>query len=450
MQTENQDMISEATAAADAAAAEVGSGPIDTVAAGCDLFRFGVFFDGTGNSRDHVGQGSFGSWHTNVDLLEHLYVVTDEAPVTDPGSAAGRKTIRLKAYVRGVGVDRNGNTTDNLVDAWPPSFLPGPRGFAYGTGPEGVEARVTEAIGLVNRDIRNRAADIQPCDIHLDIFGFSRGAAAARYFANCARRGAVSYNSANIVTKFLGLFDTVSSLGEGGHTGNFGNVDISTSGNIAERIVHLTAKDEIRSNFPLTLAMTGTRIELVGAHSDLGGGYLRDGDIYRLEIPRETYYGVSDFYRDRWIVGADGNSITSQDISSAADLYPRIKETIDTRTLHGLQFVSLRVMHREALAAGVPLEPEIGNRISEFDVRLTGELQEYYTALLENGYRASAELERRVRSKFGHFSAHNRLHPNIRPQQPSLVDHARTQWGNTTAHMSHMPEASGRRRVTQM
>ncbi|MFD1796748.1 DUF2235 domain-containing protein [Paracoccus aurantiacus] len=450
MQTENHEAIEQATAAANEAAAEVGSGPVDAVAAGCDLFRFGVFFDGTGNSRDHAGQGDFGAWHTNVDLLERLYLDTGGVPVNGTGSAAGRKIIRLKRYMRGIGVDPDGDTTDNLLDAWPPSFLPGPRGFGHGTGPEGVEMRVTEAIGFVNADIRSAAGDIQPCDIHLDIFGFSRGAAAARHFANSARRGAVSYDSANILTKFLGLFDTVSSLGEGGHTGNFGNVDISTSGNVAERIVHLTAKDEIRKNFPLTLAMTGTRIELVGAHSDLGGGYLPSGDIYRLEIPRETYHGVSDFYRERWIVGSDGNSITREDISSAADLYPRVREIIDTETRHGLQFVSLRVMHREAVAAGVPLETEIGSSIDGLNVRLIDELQEYYTALLDNGYRASPELERRVRSKFGHFSAHNRLHPDIRPHFSSPSGHVSTQWGNVTAQMSHMPEASGRRRVAQM
>lgn len=130
MQTENQEAIEQATVAANAAAAEVGPGAVDTVAAGCDLFRFGVFFDGTGNSRDHVGQGTFGSWHNNVDLLERLYLDTEGAPVADTDAPAGRKIIRLKRYMRGIGVDPDGNTTDNLLDAWPPSFLPGPRVLA--------------------------------------------------------------------------------------------------------------------------------------------------------------------------------------------------------------------------------------------------------------------------------------------------------------------------------
>ncbi len=141
---------------------------------------------------------------------------------------------------------------------------------------------------------------------------------------------------------------------------------------------------------------------------------------------------------------------TREDISSATDLYSRIREITDTETRHGLQFLSLRVMHREAVAAGVPFKPEIGNSIDGLNVRLIDELQEYYTALLDNGYRASPELERRVRSKFGHFSAHNRLHPDIRPHFSSPSGHVSTQWGNVTAQMSHMPEASGRRRVAQM
>ena len=37
-----------------ASAAEAGTAPADTIGVACSLVRAGVFFDGTGNSRNHV------------------------------------------------------------------------------------------------------------------------------------------------------------------------------------------------------------------------------------------------------------------------------------------------------------------------------------------------------------------------------------------------------------
>lgn len=52
----------EALAAGEAAAAEAGPGEVGVTTVSCDVACVGVFFDGTNNSRDHVGMEDIG-WH---------------------------------------------------------------------------------------------------------------------------------------------------------------------------------------------------------------------------------------------------------------------------------------------------------------------------------------------------------------------------------------------------
>ena len=273
-----------ALATSDAAAEEVGSGPVDSVAAGCGLVRYSLFFDGTGNSRDHAdgprpaAPNQVDSWYTNPDLLQQLY---------EPVSAAANKTINAEGeerpyiadsrYLRGIGVREDGS-----VDM--------EQGFPIGIGPEGVSARVEEAIGRVQNFLRTGLGDVEPCHLWLDAIGFSRGAVAARDFANGASDGRLSYGRAKQRVKFLGLFDTVSSVFSPGaeqgryNSGSFSGgsnhftgeiyppVTLNTGPRISESIFQIVALDEIRADFPLT-HVNGREIGVVGAHSDIGGGY---------------------------------------------------------------------------------------------------------------------------------------------------------------------------------
>jgi hypothetical protein len=132
--------------------------------------------------------------------------------------------------------------------------------------------------------------------IELDVFGFSRGAAAARHFVNVIDKKAdhplaqAIANSPNIRLKagfdwasrddvrftFVGLFDTVVSSYNP-------NVNVQLKADCAERVVHLTALDEVRKYFPLSritedaagasIPAHFTELALPGAHSDIGGGY---------------------------------------------------------------------------------------------------------------------------------------------------------------------------------
>ena len=142
--------------------------------------------------------------------------------------------------------------------------------------------------------------------IRLFVYGFSRGAAQARAFANWLEaltkvevEGATCYLFAGLPIKivFMGLFDTVASVGipylapfAAGHMGwADGTLRLSDSEEFLEHCVHMVAAHEQRSCFPLdsirrqanpddpdclsTYRNGTTEYIYPGMHSDVGGGY---------------------------------------------------------------------------------------------------------------------------------------------------------------------------------
>lgn len=170
-----------ATAAAD----DVGSGSADTIAASCEMVRVGVFFDGTNNFRNR-GSDAKRAWHSNPDLLEEIYDEKNCTQVMAEVEGVQRLVHFRKEYMRGIGVKQDGEFS------W---FGPG-----VGTGIEGVDARVNQAVDWVRSNIRSQMSGKRPCDICIDTFGFLRGATAARDFANQINATIKRYNLGPIST----------------------------------------------------------------------------------------------------------------------------------------------------------------------------------------------------------------------------------------------------------
>ncbi len=122
--------------------------------------------------------------------------------------------------------------------------------------------------------------------VHLSVFGFSRGAAQARTCCQWIRKATgMKVGEATLNMRFLGIFDTVASVGladsspvgQGFMDWADGTMDIGEF----ERVAHFVAAHEIRQSFPLSTARIGGKRyppntkEFVypGAHSDVGGGY---------------------------------------------------------------------------------------------------------------------------------------------------------------------------------
>jgi type VI secretion system secreted protein VgrG len=224
---------------------------------------------------------SYGNDVSNIARLYDLYMdQADETLAQEADEAA------VKVYLEGVGTVSAGE------DLW----------YAQGTGRwgTGVLARVGQAPTLIFSSVRrlkDNNLDVRIKRIEVDIFGFSRGAAAARHFANDLLKGSHSLlakvmpaGSSMLVDEFawrvqhdvrinfIGLFDTVAGiiapLAGDFSPGNARNpgLDLALPANAARKIVQLVARDEYRFNFALT--RTDNDIILPGAHSDIGGGYL--------------------------------------------------------------------------------------------------------------------------------------------------------------------------------
>ncbi|PAU56082.1 PAAR domain-containing protein, partial [Pseudomonas indica] len=238
--------------------------------------RYG--FDGKGSSPDN----SYGNDKSNVARLYELYRDDSQRTLDREEPQA-----TLKVYVEGIGT--SSGQSDSLY------------GQATGLGATGVVARVEQSPALIVRQLlifQRLNPDTLVNRIEFDVFGFSRGAAAARHFANDVLKGDKSLVAQALPTgspalkedfswrpgvdmalNFIGLFDTVAGIvslrdGDfGAHNAANPGVNLHLSPDMARKIVHLVARDEVRHNFALNSAGAAD-IRLPGVHSDVGGGYL--------------------------------------------------------------------------------------------------------------------------------------------------------------------------------
>jgi len=280
------------------------------------ILTLGVFFDGTGNNavntqnmlaactaahfelsdpdaeiilartaEEKMGISgtsatSYIGGYTNIHWLNTLYKT--DIPI-DTGQ------VQAAIYVEGIGTEAGK----------PDSML----GLTLGVADTGVIAKTDLAVkqiaGAIEETLRKlrqtfSGGGMTVTSCQFDIFGFSRGAAAARHFANRIQdkdrvianairygMGEVNYIGAPAgKTRFIGIFDTVAAIGtpQNGlnpHTANTGEVNIMLSPGVAEKVFHITAQNECRFNFALNSVQPAwPELALPGAHSDIGGGYL--------------------------------------------------------------------------------------------------------------------------------------------------------------------------------
>tara|TARA_R110002020_G_scaffold462996_1_gene682820 strand:- start:12243 stop:14120 length:1878 start_codon:yes stop_codon:yes gene_type:complete len=449
--------------------------------------RLGMFFDGTGNNlanaalteqcrrqdlqdfdpetlqavtrlcesrqyRDTNGDGlfdqmpgsSYGNAMTNVALLFDLY--EDQTYQQIPSDA---QHGHIKVYLDGIGT-RSGSS-DSL------------RGMATGQGDTGVIARVAQSPDLINEQLRSLLANNPHLlieRVEFDIFGFSRGAAAARHFANELLKPeggllASSFNknvpafkanfdwSEHACINFIGLFDTVAAMVDPvrgdlspGNARNPG-INLYLPPNCARKVVQLTAQHEERQLFSLNqVDPAHQEIALPGVHSDIGGGYppLMHERLL-VDRPRVIpYQRGSDNSSPNAIrttrqwderntahmrlmgLGLPGDGKFEPDQISRVAPNQRNLDATDTILVLGLDRkvrgelsrVALRVMHMLAVQHSVAFQP-----LDEFDERISipAELQPItgkVIAYAERGLSAplNAEESRLLHGYYIHRSAH--------------------------------------------
>jgi len=241
--------------------------------------RIGLFFDGTGNSSADSEILSnirklFLVYPNNFDPEFNECIITDEKKY--PGVQS--------AYIRGVGSKDADGEEDSVLGV--------PLGGGFGQGAtqrlEGMLFYIEKMIAIFEKEYK-----YLPTNLHLDIFGFSRGAAMARHFVNVLKQDDGSFytieykfEAKNLKITTLNLFDTVGSIGMAGKDIDPGFTYHIDENYIEKAITHFIADDEYRYNFDGQLIATNdidyptdivndkiVEEVFIGAHSDIGGGY---------------------------------------------------------------------------------------------------------------------------------------------------------------------------------
>lgn len=430
--------------------------------------RIGVFFDGTGNNANNTAAGllcgaqhpiapqdipascqpymsdpdsSYGNDVSNVKRLSDLY----DAPEASEGEGLRKKAIRM-VYVEGIGT-RSGEEDSKF-------------GAGAGRGETGVAGRVQSSFTLIEQRIRqvlkeNPGSEIT--SLTFDTFGFSRGAAAARHFANEVVRGKqgplgdifrsnsgvfassfVDQYKSDINMGFIGLFDTVPSIAGWSNLGNIKSpiatgIKLYLDLRFFTGVVQLVARDECRANFALSrIKPDHKEITLPGVHSDIGGGYLEEAQecvlvspMQTLEVSLNTDVATTSIYRDalavreQWIAKGWPSEMLEVVTPEALllpnnpqdRLSPRLKRVYAAvqlkRTVSGmLSRVYLRVMHQLAKENGVRF-----NDIPDTpDLAIPSELQAICDRFVSGDYSTTLEEETMLQLKYIHTSA-NWNHP---------------------------------------
>jgi hypothetical protein len=305
--------------------------------------RIALFYDGTLNNRKNIEErekdsdiyksnrsddaNSYDNGRTNIAIMEPH--IEEEADGYD---------LFFKHYIAGHGALTH--RKDSL------------RGYALAIGESGVPRRAEEGISLAVNSILNENEVMNPsrhyiAKLSVDVFGFSRGAATARYAIHVIFHGritgvdeytgAVQYEWEPVVerlnrfysiapsaveVKFAGLYDTVLSY--------VGSQKLPWTTNAlqqkavarAKKALHLAAAEEHRQDFPLHRIVSavnkgvGEEYFLPGVHSDVGGSYnLANERLLEKEADesKKVYMLTSDEGTDKpefsWLGKPKGNTM---------------------------------------------------------------------------------------------------------------------------------------------
>lgn len=232
-----------------------------------------LFFDGTGNHKDkdfpvkhsnvaalldaHVNDPDNGIIPRYYEGLGRQFSFKDRYEETKVHTRGGVQTIKREGYEE---------SDDHVM------------GLAFA---DGISARLEKAIFDVTDEIQ-RVRGMQRVDeINIAAFGFSRGATEARAFVHWlaahskvkVQGSTLSFDGIPLNIKFLGIFDTVESVGWAG-ANEMPDVIKTTVPPFVQKCCHIVAAHELRDAFPLTIVNGKHRcVVYPGAHANVGGGY---------------------------------------------------------------------------------------------------------------------------------------------------------------------------------
>ena len=241
--------------------------------------------------------------------------------------------------------------------------------------------------------------------VFTSVFGFSRGAAAARHFVSLLRDAKRPLATrlgaeAEVIIKFVGLFDTVSSVGYGlGFGSNVQELGLDLGG-APKKVVHLTAANEYRENFSLTDITSslgvGYELTLPGVHSKIGGSYAAVEDEPQQLRPQDVPELVAQgWYEEKTDIVQVPEEI--YDPETGAHLGTRYTPMARRpKVLAGYQLIPLRIMIDAAKQPG---------QMSLFPLSLEGRFAKYALSPTHPLAQVQARIQAQV-ERHGHAGRH--------------------------------------------
>ena len=416
-----------------------------------------MFFDGTLNNKKNIEERQKGSdiylnnrknpglekrlaaGAAGIDLEDDSYENDFSNIVTLEQNIAPQQegySERIKVYTEGAGTMDHGSDDQD--------------GYAFAKGITGIKQKVMNginkaveqiSIGPIDADTRNPEALIIK-KLTIDLFGFSRGAASARYCVHQLLRDErhnmrtrltnLGFEVEVIELCFVGLFDTVSAYKS---MQIFKILPLENwfvkleSVREAQKIVHLASAEEHRYHFSLhnirSAGGKGEQYFLPGVHSDIGGGYLDNGSDAGLVVceahrhwaqkDRSDYLVANGWYKDEQLI----EEVISRDENNQPD-YVRLvvtREAGKARIVRNAYCkIPLKLMAECAAKSGIQLKPKLEedstNTINSFPelTRLEAKIRAYIGKVGPRGskpedwQKSDPELNL-IRHKHLHFSA---------------------------------------------
>lgn len=411
--------------------------------------RVSLFFDGTMNNRTNV---YIGKRHKELNKIRRQHnmkevEVTGSYANDDSNVAILEKYWRrnksynhsFSIYIEGIG------TLDGQSDST--------IGGALGALTRGVTQKVEKGIKVAAEQITKRLGSEKLIKhVHLDAFGFSRGASAARHFVHASLKQESTKLSDKLTKEkgfqvdevkviFIGVYDTVASFGLY-HGNDTRDLDLDSI-RYAKKVVHLAAAEEHRENFRLTNIESvssnkkqGIEIFLPGVHSDIGGGYNEIEDEKELQVfdLDVLWLGSSD----RKKIEAERAWLTNQGWYKSNEFHKLTawNELAVTRTGISNHYsrIPLHLMAKYAKEEGVkftnkikrdyhidpkkhPLLPKVKKEIDKYIAKLSSGASSSHHWILRND-----AMMRKLRYEYLHFSAKYNREGGLEVNAPRFVN----------------------------
>ena len=371
------------------------------------IITVGVFFDGTLNNRFNY---KLYKWTKNKKEKEKIGNLGDSyqntySNVAQLWASYDISKIRnhVKVYIEGPGtwggkrVGRDTGQNDEGLASSRMDDLFGLKGAATGMGLSGVNAKIAKACLIISKKIKTitQNKEVIVTVIRFDVFGFSRGAAAARSFVSrmFSATGATEYFTTSLKSKlkgsefsntqftvrFMGLFDTVSSYGKY-FSNDVDDLQLKIPDGKypkVDKVVHLVAADEYRALFALTditsARTRGTEIILPGAHSDVGGGnkevefekYFMSGSNNWGEGKCRGYLSFKELKEGRWIPKEEAERLENMREINGPKVLSVYASNLGRNVYTQYSRVPLQIMHSFAKEKGMKVIPAVWDYVSK-------------------------------------------------------------------------------------